>query len=128
MDFKDHNYHSCDEWMQVIQECRASGLSDSAWCHQNNIPISSFYSAVKRCRNKACTIPETSVAVCSKSQEVVPVEFTDPVTTHSVRNEKQDLSVNATIQIVVKDYKIQITNNCAKETIQNTLLALREIC
>lgn len=128
MDFKDHNYHSLDEWMQVIQECRASGLSDAAWCHQNGIPTSSFYSAVKRCRKKACAIPEQVANPHTEVQEVVPVSFCESVTTPSTNSPLQELDSFAMIQIVVNDYKIQISNNCAKEALKNTLLVLREIC
>ena len=28
-----------EDWFQLIQECRTSGLSDKEWCRQNNITI-----------------------------------------------------------------------------------------
>jgi len=31
------NRRSQDEWFQLIQECRNSGLSDRAWCEQHGI-------------------------------------------------------------------------------------------
>ena len=34
------------EWMNLIQECRASGLSDKDWCEQHGIPVSSFYNKI----------------------------------------------------------------------------------
>lgn len=124
----ERNRRSDNDWLQLIQECRISGLSDTSWCHKNNIPPSSFYSAVKRLRNKACSIPENCSGVRNDIQEVVPVSFNESVTTYSSSQALQELSSNTTIQIVVNDYKIQISNSCAKETIKNTLLALREIC
>lgn len=49
---------SADQWMELIIECRQSGLSDAAWCRQQGIPASSFYNAVSRLRKKACAIPD----------------------------------------------------------------------
>ena len=40
-------------WMDCIQQCRVSGLSDYAWCNQNGISTSSFYYNIKRLRTKA---------------------------------------------------------------------------
>lgn len=122
------NRKSDNEWLDVIQECRTSGLSDTSWCRKNNIPSSSFYSAIKRLRQKACTIPEPHDEIRNEIQEVVPVSFNDPVTTYRAPATLESSVDSSAIQIVVNDYKIQISNSCAKETIKNTLLALREIC
>ena len=54
------NRRSPDEWLQLIQECRRSGLTDRTWCEQHGILVSSFYNAVKRLRKKACDIPYVS--------------------------------------------------------------------
>ena len=54
------NRRSQDEWFQLIQECRSSGLSDRTWCEQHGILVSSFYNAVKRLRKSACVIPLSS--------------------------------------------------------------------
>ena len=31
------NRRTEEEWVQLIQECRTSGLSDKEWCRQNNV-------------------------------------------------------------------------------------------
>ena len=49
-------------WMDCIQQCRVSGMSDYAWCNQNGISISSFYYNVRRLRTKAC-ITDSSAKV-----------------------------------------------------------------
>jgi len=122
---------SADEWLKLIQECRSSGLSDADWCSQQGIPSSTFYTALKRCRDKACIIPENTVPVACEKQEVVPVTFGESVTTYSTYHNStdlQDVAISPVIQIVVNDYKIQISNSCEKSTLTNTLLALRELC
>lgn len=71
------------EWLDLIMECRQSGLSDAQWCRNNRIPESTFYNAVCRLRKKACAIPASSVHdrpgkvldLTSASQDVVPIRI-----------------------------------------------------
>ena len=30
-------------WLDVIWQCRASGLTNQAWCEQNHVSIKSYY-------------------------------------------------------------------------------------
>lgn len=43
---------SLDELMELITECRQSGLTDAAWCNEHGISPSCFYNAVTRLRKK----------------------------------------------------------------------------
>ena len=54
--------HTDDEWMEIINECRHSGLSDSDWCQEHDISKHTFYKAVARLRRKACELPSRSFA------------------------------------------------------------------
>ena len=47
-----------DEWMELVTECRQSGLTDAAWCNEHGISPSCFYNAVTRLRKKTCQIPD----------------------------------------------------------------------
>ena len=51
---------SLDEWMELVTECRQSGLTDAAWCNEHGISPSCFYNAVTRLRKKTCQIPDAS--------------------------------------------------------------------
>lgn len=53
-----HPKRSDQEWMELIQECRTSGLTDKAWCERNHIQRSSLYYHIRRFRNMACEIPD----------------------------------------------------------------------
>ena len=63
-------------WLDCIQKCRVSGLSDYAWCHQHNVSTSSFYYNIKRLRRKASVVPASVPKVVEK-QEVVPVHYNE---------------------------------------------------
>ena len=47
-----------DDWMELVTECRQSGLTDAAWCEAQGISPSCFYNAVSRLRKKS--LPDTS--------------------------------------------------------------------
>ena len=48
-----------DQQLQLIMECRNSGLSDYQWCKEHGIHPGTFYNWVSRLRRKACCeIPE----------------------------------------------------------------------
>lgn len=51
---------SSAEWMELITQCRQSGLADRICCEQQGIPASTFYNAVTRLRKMACAIPASS--------------------------------------------------------------------
>ena len=51
---------SADQQLQLIMECRNSGLSDYQWCKEHGIHPGTFYNWVSRLRRKACCeIPES---------------------------------------------------------------------
>ena len=43
-------YVPMSEQIKLINECRRSGLTDADWCREHNIPPSTFYTWVKRCK------------------------------------------------------------------------------
>ena len=45
-----------DQQLQLIMECRSSGLTDYQWCQEHDINPGTFYNWVKRHRQKACGI------------------------------------------------------------------------
>ena len=76
--------HTDDEWMEIISECRNSGLSDSEWCREHDISKYTFYKAVARLRRKACELPFGSFTGRSepRSHDIVKInlEHENPAT------------------------------------------------
>lgn len=68
--------------MELVQECRTSGLTDKTWCELNHIQRSSLYYHIRRFRNMACEIPENPVSSCQEQHEVVAVDFSVPAEKH----------------------------------------------
>ena len=69
---------SLDDWMELVTECRQSGLTDAAWCEAQGISPSCFYNAVSRLRKRACQIPDpigkaSTLNLTSHKQDVVQI-------------------------------------------------------
>ena len=62
MSYKRAPGRSLEEWMDLVTECRQSGLTDAAWCNEHGISPSCFYNAVTRLR-KNCLL-YTSYLTC----------------------------------------------------------------
>lgn len=120
---KYNSRRSQEQWLQLITDCRQSGLADNVWCEQNNVPPSSFYNAVTRIRKKACAIPETSVPSDStyaldftSRQEVVRVDLCpdpspQPVSPCiDVPEPATPLNNSHTIELMMDNFRVKISN------------------
>ena len=125
---------SDEEWFQIINECRRSGLSDSQWCKQHDIRESTFFCAVGRLRKKAYAIPDRnkSIDVLSDSlpkQDVVRIDI-EPELLHLSRPEPMQvvpatyLDNSHTIEIDVHGINIRVFNSVDKELLKTVLSAL----
>ena len=125
---------SDEEWFQVINECRRSGLSDSQWCKQHDIRESTFFCAVGRLRKKAYAIPERnkSIDVLSSSlpkQDVVRIDI-EPEILSPGRPEPMQvipapyLDNSHTIEIDVRGINLRVFNNVDTTRLKTVLSAL----
>ena len=115
------------EWMDLIQECRSSGLTDTAWCEAHGLHRSTLYHHIRKLRNKACDIPRlTYNGKAYTRQEVVPVTF----------EEDHDLSQGyfpdppagkIAARVLVGSICVEIHNGACSDTIRDTLSALRAL-
>lgn len=125
---------SDQEWLQVITECRQSGLPDSTWCEQHGIKPSTFYNALNRLREKACTIPQSTKTTyaldLTSHQDVVRVDLCSdsyPKTVMPVNTRKAALYLDNsyTIEIVVDNIRMKIGNSADPALLTNILHTLR---
>ena len=126
------NRRSDQEWVTLIRECRASGLSDKDWCAQHAIQVRTFYKQVARLRKKGFDIPQTRRTSASVPQDVVPLEIAGEApwigsagyADSSVRHPD---SFPAVI-LKIRDYRMEITNHAEQRTISSILSALQQLC
>ena len=112
-----------EHWLNLITQCRASGLTDRQWCIENGIPISTFYYHVRALRKKACEVPEAVDAVAQK-QEVVQIPLWE------MEQPPSDTTALHTpsICLEMQGIRIEIHEQAGTDVIRNTLLALRQLC
>ena len=126
---------SLDEWMKLVTECRQSGLTDAAWCHEHGISPSCFYNAVTRLRKRACQIPDPSgkastLDLTSHKQDVVQIAIepeTPPAELISTeRNNSLYLDNSHTIEIEVKGLRIRMNNDIQPILLRTLMDVLKE--
>lgn len=111
-------------WMDCIQKCRTSGLSDYEWCRQNGISTSSFYYNVRRLRMKACSAPAASQKETEK-QEVVPVLYNELPEIEAAAPENDTIH---TVRIDYNGMSLFISNDAQEDVIAAVLKAARQLC
>ena len=125
---------SLDEWMGLVTECRQSGLTDAAWCHEHGISPSCFYNAVTRLRKKACQIPEPSgkastLDLTSHKQDVVQIAIEPdkpPAERISMqRNNSMYLDNSHTIEIEANGLRVRVSNG-VQPVLPRTLMDVRK--
>lgn len=126
---KRHPRRTDEEWMNLIQECRSSGLSDKCWCEEHHIHTSNFYYQIRKLRKMACEIPEPAHSAFTKKPEIVQLSFDvpgpcPPKEAPSVVNG----SPETTIRIIIHGFQVEITNAADSKTIFHTLSALQGLC
>ena len=127
------SYRTDQEWLELIQECRSSGLSDKDWCDLNSISRSSFYYHLRKLRKQACHIPEAlSSGKIPLRQEVVPVQIQDDNAISLLPTDPApQLSGpgnSPAICIRFRNVEIEILNNADSDVIRNTLTAVGSLC
>ena len=124
---------SREEMLQLITQCRQSGLSDAEWCSQHSINISTFYGWVARLRRDACDLPAPSYGHTrteSPKQEVVRVEMLpdhpEPAALHpQMDTAGRNIDNSHTIEIEMNNIRIRLTNEADPSLLMQTLQALQ---
>lgn len=121
---------SDQEWLELIEQCRQSGLSDRAWCLEHGIPANTFYYHVKQLREKACSIPDSIPKNVPQTQEIVPIDIQS---LSLCGQDIPDLTGNSFADdvAVIVDYHgitLKVVNSASGSAIYQTLKALQELC
>lgn len=126
---KRHPRRSDEEWLNIIHECRTSGLPDKTWCEEHHIQPSKFYYHIRRLRAKACEITEREDTTPQK-QEVVPVSFTGQgfCIPQAGTAGVEEFHTDMVITIRMNGIQLDISNRAARETIANTVSVLQRLC
>lgn len=123
------------EQIRLINECRQSGLTDTDWCRENGIAVSTFYNWVSRCRKAAADpiLPPNygHLENPRPRQDVVPIPIdlvpdSFPEQHASSQMQEPYLDNSHTFEIAVKDITIRIRNGAEPTLLTRTFHILQE--
>ncbi len=129
---------SQEEWLQLIMECRNSGMTDRTWCEQHGILVSSFYNAVKRLRKKACDIPYVSnkkpyvLDLTSHKQEAVQIDLypetiPDPEVPAPQAASVPHIDTSHTIELMIGNVFLKVSNSADPVLLQQIIRMLHPV-
>ena len=126
---------SREEWMELVTECRQSGLTDAAWCNEHGISPSCFYNAVTRLRKKVCQIPDpvgkaSTLDLTSHKQDVVQIAIEPESSPAGLLpangNRSMHLDNSHTIEIETNGLTIRMSNTVQPMLLKILMDALKE--
>lgn len=105
-----------EQWVRLIKEFLASGMSVKSWCQQNNISESAYYYWLKKIRMKACVhqLPAT------QPENQKPVEF--------AKIHVDTSRTGAAVIIYLSSATVEVKEGTSQKTLEAVLLALKALC
>ena len=120
-----------DNQIQLIMECRQSGLSDYQWCKQNGIHPGNFYNWVSKLRKQGYSFPDSQskLTAVPNIQEVVKVDLiqpqdSSPKVEQNVSLIEQADSPAVAAELLVGGVTLRLFNGADEKLIQSTLRCL----
>lgn len=126
--------HSDQEWVDIIKECRNSGMSDKSWCELHQIHPSKFYYHIRKLRSQACELPEVSYNLKKQpKQEVVQIQLNSVLPesksdSSTVSSAADNSPIHPALRLNIGGCNVEIFNTADSETIYNTLATLQRLC
>lgn len=108
-----------EEWKSIISECRASGMTVTAWCKANGIVEQTYYKNLKKLREETIEnlpVPITT-DICEKPTVFKKLEVQSPLP-----------NAKAAVIIRLGSATVEVNEGASQQMIQAVLLALQSIC
>lgn len=126
-------YRSREEQLQLVIQCRTSGLSDCKWCRQHGIPKTTVYDMAKRLQKAGYQVPESkwTYSRLPEKQELVKIELlSKEVESSTITEENTTLATNQVVtesnslpavEIHMAGTTVSFFNNTSPEILKYTL-------
>lgn len=102
------------QWANIIQDCKASGMTAVSWCDKNNVSVKSYYYWLRKLRTAAYR--QGSLPAPNGIQQIVPLSL------------ERISSAQSAITVRVASFSVDIGNGASKEAIRSVLETLKAIC
>lgn len=111
---------SKQEWMELIHECRTSGMTASAWCEQHSIPRKSYTNAVSRLVREGLVERVYPGRFARQPQEIVDIS--------SAAGTAALPGFQPAVVLKTASYCIGISNLAQPDIIRSAFAALQQLC
>ena len=113
-------------WLDVIRQCRASGLTNQAWCEQHDISLKSYYYWIAKIRKLALEeLPRKNHGCRPVMERTVLLPDAAPEFTEVSLRGRQDSCADPAAVFHIDTVTVDLFEDTPRELLEATLKAVR---
>ena len=113
-------------WLDVIRQCRASGLTNQAWCEQHDISLKSYYYWIAKIRKLALEeLPRKNYGSRPVMEQTLPALDAAPEFTEVSFCGRQDSSAAPAAVLHIDTVTVDLFEDTPRELLEAILKAVR---
>ena len=113
-------------WLDVIRQCRASGLTNQVWCQQHDISLKSYYYWIAKIRKLALEeLPRKNYGSRPVMEQTLPALDADPEFTEVSFCGRQDSSAAPAAVLHIDTVTVDLFEDTPRELLEAILKAVR---
>jgi len=114
-------------WLDVIRQCRASGLTNQAWCEQHGISLKSYYYWIAKIRKLALAeLPrkDYGTSLSTVPNPIAPVSVTSEFAEVSLPG-KASFYTNTAAVIHIGEISVEVFEHTSNKRVLSILKAVK---
>jgi hypothetical protein len=113
-------------WLDVIRQCRASGLTNQAWCEQHDISLKSYYYWIAKIRKLALEeLPRKSHGCRPVMEQTALMPDAAPEFTEVSLRGRQDFCATPAAVLHTGTMTVELFEDTTRELLEAVLKAVR---
>ena len=113
-------------WLDVIRQCRASGLTNQVWCQQHDISLKSYYYWIAKIRKLALEeLPRKNYGSRPVMEQTLPALDAAPEFTEVSFCGRQDSSAAPAAVLHIDTVTVDLFEDTPRELLEAILKAVR---
>ena len=113
-------------WLDVIRQCRASGLTNQVWCEQHDISLKSYYYWIAKIRKKALEeLPRKRNGSRPVMEQTALLPDGAPEFTEVSLHGRQDFSAAPAAVLHIGTVTVELFEDTSRELLEAVMKAVR---
>ncbi len=113
-------------WLDVIRQCRASGLTNQVWCEQHDVSLKSYYYWIAKIRKLALEeLPRKNHGCRPVMEQAVPAPYAAPEFTEVSFPGRQDSSAGPAAVLHIGSVTVELFQDTPCVLMEAILKAVR---